>query len=54
MDLVFLLVVFRFNTVQVFCLHICVPVDPRRWKRESDPLNLELQMLVIHHVDAGN
>lgn len=45
--------------VRLFCLHVCLyttymPGDPQDQKRASDPLQLELQMAVSHHVGGGN
>lgn len=48
---------FYFMCISV-CLHIClcVPCIPEAWKgqeRTPGPLELELQMIVSHHIDAG-
>lgn len=44
--------------IQVFfasmCLCTTVCLVPQVQKRESDPLDLELQTLVSHHVGVGN
>lgn len=42
----------------MFCLHVClcsrcVPGTCRDQKSVSDPLELELRMVVSHHVDVG-
>jgi hypothetical protein len=47
------------SCVWVFCLHpclctTCMPETVRGQKRESDPLDLGLQMIVSRHVCAGN
>ena len=45
--------------VWMLCLHIClfitcVPGAHRSQKRESDPLELEVQMVVSYYVGPGN
>jgi hypothetical protein len=42
----------------IVCMHVCAPcmrlVPTESRKRVSDPLELELQMVVSHHMGAGN
>lgn len=42
----------------IFCLHVCLCTHaylvPRGQKKTSDPLDLELERMVGHHVVAGN
>jgi hypothetical protein len=43
----------------VFCLHVClctmcVPCAHKGQKRASDPLELDFQTVVSHHMGAGN
>lgn len=45
--------------VWAFCLHVCKFAHlyawfPRRPEESSDPLELELQAVVNHHVGVGN
>lgn len=45
--------------VRMFCLHVymwvvCLPGAKGGWKRASDLVKLELQIVVKHHVVAGN
>lgn len=37
-----------------WCMYICVSGALGCQKSKTDPLELELQMLVSHHVDSGN
>jgi hypothetical protein len=37
----------------VYMCTMCLPNACRGQKRESDPLELELEMVVSHHVSAG-
>lgn len=41
-----------FFLINVKVLHM--HVAPGSWKRERDPLELESQMVVSHHVSAGD
>ena len=43
-----------FLCVWMYCLHVCYCTHVIQCLWRSDPLELELQMVVSHHVKAGN
>lgn len=52
----FYFTVFRhLNFICMFCLHVCLmPTETRRGHWALDPLEQELQTVVVNHVGAGN